>query len=91
MTDLLALTEELCAIPSVSGDEATIADDIEARLRRDAPKLDVARVGANVIARTASGSSVASCSAGTSTRCRRTAMPRRAATATCCTVSAPPT
>ena len=55
MTDLLALTEELCAVPSVSGDEAALADDIEARLRRDAPKLEIARVGTNVVARTGVG------------------------------------
>ena len=34
--DLLALTEELCAIPSVSGTEAALADVVEARLRDDA-------------------------------------------------------
>jgi succinyl-diaminopimelate desuccinylase len=55
MIDLLAVTEELCAIPSVSGDEAALADDIEARLRRDAPKLDLERFGTNVIARTHAG------------------------------------
>ena len=51
-TDLLALTEALCAIPSVSGDEKAIADDVEQRLRRDAPALAVERIGNNVIART---------------------------------------
>jgi succinyl-diaminopimelate desuccinylase len=55
MTDLLALTEELCAIPSVSGNEAALADDVEARLRRGAPELEVTRVGANVVARTGVG------------------------------------
>jgi succinyl-diaminopimelate desuccinylase len=55
VTDLLALTEALCAIPSVSGDEATLADDIETRLRADAPGLDVERVGHNVVARTQHG------------------------------------
>ena len=35
--DLLALTEELCAIPSVSGNEAALADVVEARLRARAP------------------------------------------------------
>jgi len=55
VTDLLALTEELCAIPSVSGDEAALADDIESRLRGTAPKLDVERLGANVVARTETG------------------------------------
>ena len=28
MTDLLALTEQLCAVPSVSGDEAALADAV---------------------------------------------------------------
>jgi succinyl-diaminopimelate desuccinylase len=51
-TDLLALTEALCAIPSVSGNEKALADDVEQRLRRDAPTLVIERVGHNVIART---------------------------------------
>jgi succinyl-diaminopimelate desuccinylase len=50
--DLLALTEELCAIPSVSGSEAALADDIEQRVRAAAPSLHVTRVGENVIVRT---------------------------------------
>jgi succinyl-diaminopimelate desuccinylase len=50
--DLLALTEELCAVPSVSGSEGALADLVEARLRVDAPKLQVERIGANVVART---------------------------------------
>ncbi|HTL87113.1 MAG TPA: succinyl-diaminopimelate desuccinylase [Acidimicrobiia bacterium] len=53
--DLLALTEALCAIPSVSGNEAALADDVEQRLRRDAPALTVERIGHNVIARTDHG------------------------------------
>ena len=55
MTDLLALTEQLCAVPSVSGNEAAIADLVEARLREHAPKLEITRIGANVVARTDSG------------------------------------
>jgi succinyl-diaminopimelate desuccinylase len=55
MVDLLALTEELCAIPSVSGDEKSLADDIESRLRSVASSLRVERVGNNVIARTDRG------------------------------------
>jgi succinyl-diaminopimelate desuccinylase len=52
VTDLLALTEALCAIPSVSGNEGPLADDIESRLYEVAPKLRIERVGANVVART---------------------------------------
>jgi succinyl-diaminopimelate desuccinylase len=55
MTDLLALTEELCAIPSVSGNEAALADVVETRLRADAPALRLDRIGNNVIARTEHG------------------------------------
>lgn len=51
MTDLLARTEELCAIPSVSLDERAIADAVEARLRGAAHALSVERVGDNVIVR----------------------------------------
>ena len=52
MSDLLALTEELCAVPSVSGSEAALADLVEARLAERAPALEISRVGANVVART---------------------------------------
>ena len=52
MTDLLAVTERLCAVPSVSGNEAALADLVEDRLQRTAPKLEVTRIGANVVART---------------------------------------
>ena len=55
MTDLLALTEELCAIPSVSGTEGALADHVEAWLRERAAGLEIQRVANNVIARTASG------------------------------------
>ena len=54
-TDLLGLTEELCAIPSVSGTEAVLADDIESRLRATASGLEIERIGANVVARTSNG------------------------------------
>jgi succinyl-diaminopimelate desuccinylase len=53
--DLLALTEQLCAVPSVSGTEAALADVVEGALRGGAPKLEITRVGANVIARTNGG------------------------------------
>jgi succinyl-diaminopimelate desuccinylase len=55
VTDLLALTEQLCAVPSVSGDERALADVVEARLRERAPGLDIERVGENVVARTQRG------------------------------------
>ncbi len=54
-TDLLSLTEELCAIPSVSGSEAALADMVEARLRTCGGALHVVRIGANVVARTELG------------------------------------
>ncbi len=53
--DLLALTEELCAIPSVSRDEGAIADFVVSRLRERASGLVVERVGDNVVARTELG------------------------------------
>jgi succinyl-diaminopimelate desuccinylase len=55
VTDLIALTEQLCAVPSVSGDEAAIADLVEARVRDRAPSLELTRLGANVVARTQRG------------------------------------
>lgn len=55
MTDLLALTEELCAIPSVSGNEAVLADVVEARLRDAGRALEIERVANNVVARTMFG------------------------------------
>ncbi len=55
MTDLLALTEHLCAVPSVSGDERALADLVEARLRECAAGLEIERVGENVVARTQRG------------------------------------
>jgi succinyl-diaminopimelate desuccinylase len=55
MVDLLALTEELCAIPSVSGDEHALADVVESRLRDVASSLQVERVGNSVIARSDRG------------------------------------
>jgi succinyl-diaminopimelate desuccinylase len=54
-TDLLALTEALCDIPSVSGTEQALADAVEARLHGAGAKLRTERVGANVVARTEVG------------------------------------
>jgi succinyl-diaminopimelate desuccinylase len=54
VTDLLARTAELVAIPSESHHEAAITDHLEALLR-DAPHLEVTRVGHNLVARTNRG------------------------------------
>ena len=54
MTDLLERTAELVAVPSVSLDEARLADRVEAELRAIAG-LEVVRVGDNVVARTILG------------------------------------
>ena len=51
MSDLLASTAELVAIPSVSHNEGAIADLVEVRLR-DVEWLETERVGDNVVART---------------------------------------
>ena len=56
MTDLLAATAELVAIASVSQQERELADHVEAALRR-ASRLEVVRVGDNVVARTRLGRS----------------------------------
>jgi succinyl-diaminopimelate desuccinylase len=53
--DLLELTEELCAIPSVSGNEAALADLVEARLRKSGAPLRIDRIGHNIVARTEFG------------------------------------
>src|SRR5437868_13151494 len=49
--DVVDLTRTLCDIPSVSGDERTIADAVEAALRRH-DHLEVLRNGDAVVART---------------------------------------
>jgi succinyl-diaminopimelate desuccinylase len=51
----MQLTVELCSIPSVSGNEAALADDVEARVRAAAPALSIERVGPNVVVRTQFG------------------------------------
>ncbi len=53
--DLFALTEALCAVPSVHPDEGALTDAIETRLRARAPHLDIVRSANNVVARTAFG------------------------------------
>ncbi|MFC4949501.1 succinyl-diaminopimelate desuccinylase [Pseudonocardia sp. GCM10023141] len=57
--DLAADPIELCAAlvdtPSVSGDEAALADAMEAALRKQAPHLEVLRSGDAVLARTQLG------------------------------------
>lgn len=49
------LTRRLCDIPSVSGDERTIADAVERMLAQHAPHLHVVRDGDTIIARTELG------------------------------------
>jgi succinyl-diaminopimelate desuccinylase len=55
--DLFGLTAALCAVPSVSGNESTLAGAVEARLRARVADLSVDRVGNNVVARTERGRS----------------------------------
>jgi succinyl-diaminopimelate desuccinylase len=56
VTDLLSLTADLVAMPSVSREEQTITGWIETELRA-IPGLDVTRVGDNLVARTSLGRS----------------------------------
>lgn len=53
--DLLALTTSLVDIPSVSHDEARIADEIESWLGNEAPGLEIEVLDDNVVARTKLG------------------------------------
>lgn len=53
--DVLELTRALVDVPSVSGEEDTIADLVEQRLRSRAPHLRIDRVGNEVVARTMGG------------------------------------
>jgi succinyl-diaminopimelate desuccinylase len=53
--DLLDLTEELCAIPSVSREEKLLADTLERRLAAEAGKLAIDRLGENLVVRTRFG------------------------------------
>jgi succinyl-diaminopimelate desuccinylase len=54
-SDLFGLTNALCAVPSVSGDEAVLAGAVESRLRARAARLRIVRVANNVVARTDNG------------------------------------
>ncbi|MFC4004246.1 succinyl-diaminopimelate desuccinylase [Prauserella oleivorans] len=54
-TDPVDLTAALVDIPSVSGEEAEIADAVEQALRTQAPHLEVVRNGDAVLARTSLG------------------------------------
>lgn len=54
-SDLLDFTAALVAVPSVSGSEETLADEIEMWLGRHAAGLHVERVANNVVARTGHG------------------------------------
>jgi succinyl-diaminopimelate desuccinylase len=56
VTDLLAATAAMVAVPSVSHDEGALADLVEARLR-ECPWLEVTRIGDNVVGRTERGHS----------------------------------
>jgi succinyl-diaminopimelate desuccinylase len=51
VTDLVELAARYVGIPSVSGDERTIADEVERSLRA-VVELEVVRIGDNVVART---------------------------------------
>ena len=62
--DLLALTAELIAIPSVSLAERRMADRVEAWCDEH-PWLEVSRIGDNVVARTAGGRALRLLVAGT--------------------------
>jgi len=55
-SDLVALLAAICDIPSVSGDEAALADAVEDAMRAQ-PHLEVVRDGDAVVARTALGRS----------------------------------
>jgi succinyl-diaminopimelate desuccinylase len=55
--DLFGLTAALCAVPSVSGNEAALAGAVETRLRARASGLRIDRVANNVVARTDTGKS----------------------------------
>ena len=91
MTDLFDLTVQLCAIPSVSGDEGPLADLVEASLRERAAQLEITRIGANVIARTNNGAPERVVLGGHLDTVPPTATRRRAATGTRCTDWARPT
>ena len=54
MTDLLGLTEELCAVPSESRSERALADVLEARFG-GLDRLAVDRVGDNIVVRSELG------------------------------------
>lgn len=55
--DPVELTAALVDLPSVSGDEAAIADAVEVALRGQAPHLEITRSGNAVLARTTLGRS----------------------------------
>ena len=57
VADPADLTAALVDVPSVSGDEAALADAVEAALRAQAPHLEIARSGHAVLARTHLGRS----------------------------------
>ncbi|HEY4221506.1 MAG TPA: M20/M25/M40 family metallo-hydrolase [Myxococcota bacterium] len=44
MTDVVELTQALCTIPSITGDEAAVCDDMAARLRKLTPRVTTQNV-----------------------------------------------
>lgn len=54
-SDLLGFAAALVGVPSVSGDEQRLADEVERWLARHAPGLQVERVADNLVARTSHG------------------------------------
>jgi succinyl-diaminopimelate desuccinylase len=55
VTELLDLTEQLCAIPSVSGTEGALADFVEQWVHERAGSLEIHRLAHNVVVRTGHG------------------------------------
>jgi succinyl-diaminopimelate desuccinylase len=55
VTELLDLTEQLCAIPSVSGTEGALADFVEQWLHEHAGSLEIQRLAHNLVVRTDAG------------------------------------
>lgn len=52
---VVELTRQLCDLPSESGEERLVADEIEALLRQEAPHLEVLRDGEAIVASTQLG------------------------------------
>ena len=87
---LAELTLELVAVPSVTGDEAALAELVEARCRA-LPNAEVERLGNALVARTGARRRRPSRSSATSTPCRRGRTTGRIATACASSAAARPT